>query len=97
MHEVIIIGCFILGHIMWYVLYGLECYMNGGSKSPYYYYFLQDLTFILPGGWRRKLNYCKGDIDLAKSLPSIFGFLFTHIFIPLIPLFVYVGYLKWIR
>ena len=51
MHEVIIIGCFILGHIMWYVLYGLECYMNGGSKSPYYYYFLQDLTFILPGGW----------------------------------------------
>ncbi len=85
----IIISLF-FGFILWYCYYGVECAINGGTicRNQWFFHFpllWEEFKWILPGGFNRKLNYTNGDIELAKTLPGIPHFIFTHMFIPLIP------------
>lgn len=89
-HSAVSILLLCLGFIVWFFYYGLELFLNGAhmQKSPFYYAY-QELMCILPGGWKRKLKYCENDIELAKSLPGISHFVFTHILIPFGLFFLY--------
>jgi hypothetical protein len=75
---------------IWYILYGLECYLNGGSIGRNQFLmvfqcFYEDLLWVLPGGISRKIKYCNeafGNLDMVDKLPGIPHFIFMHICIP---------------
>lgn len=77
-----------LGLIAWYLLYGLECFLNGaprGSSMPFRC-LAQDLSFNLPGGWGRRMKATKGDAEWASELPGWWHIWTTHICLPFGPL-----------
>jgi len=78
------------GILFWYFWYGLECFLNGGTimRHPWLFHFpllYEEITWILPGGRKRRLDYVHGNVELAKTLPGIPHFIFTHILIPFGP------------
>ena len=80
------------GLVVWYFYYGLECFINGGSlgRNPYTMVFtlwFEELTWLFPGGWEKKLKLCHGDEALARSLPGFWHFLIVHVVIPFGPAF----------
>jgi hypothetical protein len=85
----------VCGLIIWYLLYGAECAINGGfiGRNQYFMHFpmlWEEITWIMPGGWKRKLKYCDGDKELAETLPGVVHFCFMHIAIPLMPTLLYI-------
>ena len=88
------IGSLIAGFILWYIYYSVECVINGGSImrntvwEMQWKCFLEELSWFLPGGNKRRIQFLKNigcdEKDLDK-LPGRFHFIFTHIFIPLFP------------
>ena len=88
MDILIVILLLIIGFIGWYLFYGAECHINGGSlgRNSWTMHFplmLEELMWILPGGWAKKLKHCNGDIELAKTLPGVIHFVCMHILLPL--------------
>lgn len=72
----IIALCLTVGFIFWYVLYGLELYMNGAflnKNASHFSCFLQELRWILPGGSKLKGEYIKkivGDYEYGSMCSS---------------------------
>lgn len=75
--EVEMIIATILGFFIWYIYYGFECFLNGGTlgRNQYTMHFhlaWQELTWVLPGGRKRKGRYVKdnviGDIENGHIL-----------------------------
>lgn len=81
------------GFVVWYFLFGLECYMNGGGigrnqHTMPFYWLWQEWLWLGPGGWERKMKLCRGNEEMARSLPGLPHFIFTHIMIPFGPAMV---------
>jgi hypothetical protein len=45
----------------------------------------EEVGWILPGGKQRRMKYCDGNEELARQLPGLWHFVFTHILIPFGP------------
>jgi hypothetical protein len=84
------------GFIMWYLYYGLECFINGGSigndgdlRTMLLPCLKQEFRWLMPFGDKS---------DIPRGFPTgiygLFHFLFTHIFIPLSPTVVYIAFMK---
>ena len=82
----------------WYVLYGLECFMNGGTigRNQFLMPFqclVEEAKWIVPiWGWRQRQLYSekRGCPELAKTLPGPFHFFLMHVAIPFAPVLSYV-------
>lgn len=54
--------CLIVGFVIWYLFYGLECWANGAfmsSKQTHWSCLLEDVLWVLPGASKRKGEYIK--------------------------------------
>lgn len=88
--NVIAFIIFAISFIFWYFIYGLECYMNGGSlgRNQYLMPFqcaFEELKWAIPfWGWKERQRYCqeRNCPELANSLPGPLHFLIMHIIIP---------------
>lgn len=91
----------IVGFALWYLYYGAECAINGANiaRNPYTMHFKllwEELTWIVPPSKKTKIEYFinmgysqQEAENLIKELPGIKHFVFTHIFIPCLPLILY--------
>jgi hypothetical protein len=62
--QIVIVGLVqLLSIAAWAVLYGLECFLNGGSGRSLFAMAWNDFCFAMPGGRRRKGNYIRKIID----------------------------------
>jgi hypothetical protein len=93
---------FFIGVVLWFFYYGFELAINGAfaylKHSPLVTLIIcawQELTWILPGGHKRKLEFCRGNVDWANELPGLPHFIFTHIMIPWAPLAIHCGW-NWL-
>lgn len=50
----------IIGLVIWYFYYGLECYLNGSTLI--FLCLWQEITWILPGGRKRKGRFVRNEI-----------------------------------
>lgn len=79
----------------WYVAFGFECAMNGGTRAGLtmpFYYMGQDFLCNIPFyGKKHRLKLSNGDQDWADAYPGIIHFTFMHI---IIPMGIYYGLLK---
>jgi hypothetical protein len=83
---------------VWYCYYGLECAINGGTigRHPLLFHFpllWEEVTWLFPDGWERKLKLANGDKELAKTLPGWTHFIIVHILLPFGPFIFYVFFL----
>ena len=79
----------VVGFFLWYFIFGVECYMNGGPLpsdwSMPFRGLVQDLSFNLPGGWERRLRFAEGDEEWAKQFPGWWHIYAIHVCLPLFP------------
>lgn len=78
-----------LGVFVWWLYYGLECYLNGtlngGIRMPFACWF-EELSWNMPFvGWRARLDFTCNDEDWARRLPGWGHFIPTCIVLPLAP------------
>jgi hypothetical protein len=57
-----IIFMLVLGFVFWYLYYGMECYINGGSLgrnqfSMHFSLLWEEFLWFLPGGFDRRVDY----------------------------------------
>jgi len=71
---------------VWYLVYGLECFINGGMggwELPFRCLW-DDIRFNSPGGWQRRLRAVNGDEDWARQFPGIKHVVAMHVLFPVI-------------
>lgn len=78
-----------IGLFVWWLYYGLECYLNGtlngGSLMPFVCWF-EELSWNTPvTGWRARLEFTCGDADWARKLPGLGHFIPVCVLLPLGP------------
>ena len=82
----------IAGLFIWWLYYGLECFVNGahgGVELPFVEWW-RELCWNLPFvGQRFRLKQTSGDVEWAAQLPGIFHFGITCVLLPLAPWLVY--------
>jgi hypothetical protein len=75
------------GLSLWYFVYGLELFINGGDPSllsrPRYVW--EELGWVLPGGHWRRLAHCDNDVEQARTLPGLLHFIGMHLVLPFGP------------
>ena len=78
----------IFGIAFWYLLFGAELALNGARMDKWVHFrcLWEELLWALPGGWKKRLDYCDGDVELAKTLPGIRNFIFMHFLVPFGPM-----------
>lgn len=78
------------GVFAWWLIFGTSCYMNGGPMpfdwSTPFRGLGQDFSFNLPGGWHRRLQATKGDVEWAKAFPGWWHIWTMHFCVPFGPL-----------
>lgn len=83
----------LFGFGCWYVLYGLECYMNGAIQGGNWMPFIQcyrEFCWCLPWvGKKFRLADTLGDEEWAAMLPGRFHFMTMCVGLPLSPLIFY--------
>lgn len=67
MDYLIVSICLIIGFILWYFYYGLECFLNGATlgRNQYTMHFSclwEELLWVLPGGGERKAQFVRDRI-----------------------------------
>jgi hypothetical protein len=74
----------VLGFVAWYVLYSVECMVNGGDGDWLMAFRCawDDLRFNLPGGWARRMAAVDGDDEWAGEFPGWGHILTMHVAIP---------------
>jgi len=82
-----------IGVFFWWLLYGVECFINGtgriGVFMPFACWF-EELLWNLPFvGKRFRLKFTDGDKEWASKLPGPIHFVLMCIVFPLIPVAVY--------
>jgi hypothetical protein len=89
METIFIFAALVFGFVLWWIYYGLECYINGeigcNQYAMRFRLMWEEFLWILPGGKKRKLEYCNGNEDLADTLPGPLHFICTHILLPFGP------------
>lgn len=83
----LVLGVIVCSMSFWYFWYGLELFLNGANmeRGVHFRCLWEELTWVGPGGWGKRLKYCDGDVELARSLPGICHFFLVHIVIPFLP------------
>lgn len=78
-----------LGVGLWYVVYGLECLMNGAFRGGPLLPFVcrwEEFTWNLPVyGPQARLAFTGGDAKWALQLPGVWHFLLMNIALPFGP------------
>lgn len=96
-----IIVCYLIGFAMWYFYYMLELFINGATLGyegkiclmPFKFAWME-FTWLLPGGLKKKYEHVGKDIEWLLMMPGFYYFFFTHIFLPLVPLLLYLAFTK---
>jgi len=106
--KIILVIIVLAGSInYWFAIYGLCLAFNGASgkgfRDYYWRHLKEEFFWAMPGGWKRRLAFCKQDgyepysdwktreeweeecEELAKTLPGLPSFLFSHFCIPFGP------------
>lgn len=87
----------LFGLSVWYLYYGIECAINGGMlgrRYPRLDCLREEITWILPGGYAKKLRHCGGNRTLADTLPGIPHFIGIHVLLPFGPV-IYTLIANW--
>lgn len=82
-----------IGFVLWYLYFGFECAMNGGTICPVpsifmpfyhlWYVFLHHLPFV---GKKFRLEWADGDEEWAQDLYHPIYFFVTCVILPLSPI-----------
>lgn len=85
-----------IGFLLWYVYYGLECYLNsfspnGGLRNMHLPFLWNEICYLIP-----QLRKDKSKV-YHPSFPGPIHFVFTHIIIPLFPLSVFLIHVFYFR
>lgn len=81
-----------LSLIAWYIIFGLECFMNGAtyenSLTMPFVELARDFYYNLPGGWNRRLTACRGNAERARQFSGWWHIFFMHFILPFGPTLV---------
>lgn len=70
------IGYLVAAFLVWYLLYGLELWLNGGSLGHGRFWvfegFWKELGWFLPGGLAKRADYVR---EWVKPRPNVSGFI----------------------
>jgi hypothetical protein len=91
----LIVLALIIGFVMWYFYFGLECFINGGGigVNPWimpFHHAWGDFKNNIPfgWGWHHRMKFTRGNVDWARMMPGPIHFGLTHVLLPAIPLIV---------
>jgi len=68
---------FTIAFVVWYIGYGLEMYLNGGSlgRGRWWVFkcFVEEAQWFLPGGLEKRTNYIRTMVGTDRSLNGFVG------------------------
>ena len=83
------IGMIVMGGLIWWGIFAAETAFNGGKsdiESLFEYATGDFKNNFGSGAWEHRMKLSLGDEEWAKMYPGKIHCIFTHVFLPLVPL-----------